>query len=64
VEEKGRGEEGLSNRHKKPLSPALSPLRREREKIPNLAVGWLNSMAVPAFRGCVRENAGEQVFCN
>jgi len=42
----GRGEEGLSNRHKKPLSPALSPLRKEREKIPNLVVGWLNSMAV------------------
>jgi len=37
----GQGRGGLSNRHKKPLSPALSPLRREREKIPQ----WCRGLA-------------------
>jgi hypothetical protein len=31
---------------KTPSPPALSPLRKEREKIPHLPVTWLNSMAV------------------
>jgi len=58
----GRGEEVLSNRHKKPLSPALSPLRRAREKIPNLAVGWLNSMAVLFGSLPARPSQGKREF--